>query len=61
MSARHPSRKYPRWTVYRIAGPRGARLGEVEATDENEALMMAFMEFGIDPADRRRIVVRPTS
>jgi hypothetical protein len=34
-------------------------LGVVEAADEAEALMMAFMEFGVEPADRRRIVVRP--
>jgi hypothetical protein len=35
-------------------------LGEVEAHDEAEALMVAFLEFSVEPADRKRIVVRPT-
>jgi hypothetical protein len=36
-------------------------LGYVEAPDEASALMAAFLAFGVEPADRKRIMVRPTA
>jgi hypothetical protein len=47
--------------VYRIAGAKATRLGLVEGADMEEALMAAFIEFGIEPADRRRIMVQATA
>jgi hypothetical protein len=43
-------------------GPKAAFLGHVTAPDQETALAKAFEEFGIDsPAERRRIIVYPTS
>jgi hypothetical protein len=53
------SAKTTHWLVYRIGGARGATLGYVKARDEAEALVVAILEFAIEPRDHRRIVVRP--
>jgi hypothetical protein len=48
------------WLVYRIAGAKATRLGIVQAADMEAALVAAFLEFGVEPADRRRILVQAT-
>jgi hypothetical protein len=55
------SGKVLEWLVYRLRGAKAAYLGLVKAPDQEAALAIAYEEFEIAPADRRRIIVRRTS
>jgi hypothetical protein len=52
-----PSAKVSEWLVYRLGGPKPTLLGTVMAADMGIALAMAFKEFNITPAGRKRVVL----
>ncbi len=54
-----PSTSTRTWEVYHL-GRSGRRLGTVEAADGDEALHKAIEEFGIQPRDMLRTLVRQT-
>jgi hypothetical protein len=54
------SKKIPEWLVYRLGGAKAAYLGLVKAPNREIALALAYEEFEIPPAERRRIIVRAT-
>jgi hypothetical protein len=52
--------KTSEWLVYRLGGPRAVFLGHVTAPNRETALAKAYDEFGIAPAERKRIIVQST-
>lgn len=54
------SPKASEWLVYRLGGAKATLLGTVKAPDREMALAMAYDEFNVPPAERKRIVVQPT-
>jgi len=53
--------KVSEWLVYRLGGAKAAYVGLVKAPNQETALAVAYEEFEIAPAERRRIIVRRTS
>ena len=51
------SAKVPEWLVYRLGGPKVKLLGTVVAADMGIAFAMAFKEFNITPAGRKRVIL----
>jgi hypothetical protein len=47
--------------VYELGGPKATLLGTVKAPNHETALAMAYDEFNVAPADRRRILVQRAS
>jgi hypothetical protein len=54
-------RKLTEWLVYRLGGAKAVHLGTVRAPNCETALALAYDEFEIAPAERRRIIVQRTS
>jgi hypothetical protein len=52
------SSKLTDWLVYRLGGARAAYLGLVKAPDLETAQAIAYEEFEVPPAERRRIIVQ---
>jgi hypothetical protein len=48
------------WRILRIRGAGTVYLGEVEASDEAEALSKAIQHLQIEPAHRNRLIARPS-
>ena len=56
---RAPTKKFPRWEVYRIKGASAAFLGSVYAPDEKSAEKVAVKQLEIkDPQHIKRVFVR---
>lgn len=53
--------KVTEWLVYRVGGAKAAYLGSVRAPNRETALALAYDEFEVAPAMRRRIIVQRTS
>jgi hypothetical protein len=47
--------------VYRVGGPKATLLGTVKAPNHETALAMAYDEFNVAPAERKRIIVQRVS
>lgn len=56
-----PSAKVSEWLVYRLGGPKATLLGTVKAADLDIALVMAFKEFNVTPAGRKRVFLHKVS
>jgi hypothetical protein len=52
-----PSAKVSEWRVYRLGGPKATFLGTVKAADMGVAFAMAFKEFNVTPAGRKRVIL----
>lgn len=53
--------KATEWLVYRLGGAKAVFLGSIRAPNRETALALAYDEFDVAPALRRRIIVQRRS